>query len=252
MSIRSVISARAIAQPAGLTRPDRVIESHKTRRPLARSRQLRGRWGQRRHRVAQAVQADIGDVRRDPALAERAGDSDAVMPIEDVVPAAAPVQVHRIHSAAGPDVGGYPLKPRSGHFRGGPETTVEAPGPDGLDRSNDLADRHHRLCARPGAAYRSYSSRRTPGPAASSGPHFTQHWQAVAAGWTAAQPPGQLGQARPPPGTVKSSRASWRANPVRIVKTLAPTRPDEHRRWQVQRSRRRSAKDFTHPTVDQS
>ena len=62
------------------------------------------------------VQADIGDVRQDPALAERPGDSDAVAPVEHVVLAAAPVQVHRVHSAAGPDVGGYPLKPRPGHF----------------------------------------------------------------------------------------------------------------------------------------
>jgi hypothetical protein len=39
-----------------------------------------------------------------------------VTPVEHVVPAATPVQVHRIHSAAGPDLGGYALKPSSGRF----------------------------------------------------------------------------------------------------------------------------------------
>jgi hypothetical protein len=58
----------------------------------------------------------VSDVRQDPALAERAGDSDAVAPVEHVVLAAASVQVHRIHSAAGQDVGGYPLKARSRHL----------------------------------------------------------------------------------------------------------------------------------------
>ena len=67
-------------------------------------------------RIAPVVQADVGDGRQDPALADRAGDSDAVTPVEHVVPAAAPVQVHRIHSAAGPDLGGYALKPGPGRF----------------------------------------------------------------------------------------------------------------------------------------
>ena len=173
------------------------------RSPGSRTRpKYRSEWGSR-HVVADAS-ADIGDVRRDPALAERAGDSDAVMPVKHVVPAATPVQVHRVHSAAGPDVDGYPLKPRSGQFRGGPETTVEAPGLGGLDRSNDLVDRHHRLCARPEAAYALILQPPHARPCrVRDGPHFTQHWQAVAAGRTAAQPPGQPGQARPPPGTVK-------------------------------------------------
>jgi len=59
------------------------------------------------------VQANLGDVCQDPALAERAGDRDAVMPVEDVILAVASVEVHRVHSAAGPDIGGYPLKARS-------------------------------------------------------------------------------------------------------------------------------------------
>jgi hypothetical protein len=81
--------------------------------------QLIGRspaWLISRHWHTWVGQADVGDVRQDPALAARAGDSDPMAPVEHVVLAAASVQVHRVHSAAGQDIGGYPLKARSRHL----------------------------------------------------------------------------------------------------------------------------------------
>src|SRR6266516_2861999 len=80
--------------------------------------------------------------------------------------------------------------------------TVE--GPRGLDRSDDLLDRDHRLSARSGAAgalilQPPYTRRCR----ASDDRHLTQHWQAVAAGWTAVQPSGQFGEVRLPPGAVE-------------------------------------------------
>ena len=47
---------------------------------------------------------------------ERAGDSDAVVPVEHVILAGAAVEVYRVHSAAGPDADIYPLKARSRHL----------------------------------------------------------------------------------------------------------------------------------------
>ena len=104
--------------------------------------------------------------------------------------------------------------------------------------------------ARPRWLMRSYSRRRTPGPAASAmvltSPSTGNRLRL--AGRPRSQPTSLAKLARRRARS-KSSRASWSANPVRMVKTLAPTRPDEHRRWQVQRSQRRSAKDLTHPTL---
>ena len=62
------------------------------------------------------------------------------MPIQHVVLVTALVEVDRVHAATAIDVGGYPLETRSRQLRCGPEMTVEAPG--GLDRSDDLIDRH--------------------------------------------------------------------------------------------------------------
>src|SRR5262245_4175108 len=148
------------------------------------------------------VEAYVGDVSHDPAVAKGAGHRDAVAPVKHVILAAASVQVHRVHSAAGPDAGGNPLKARSRRLGGGPEMTVEVPG--GLDRADDLPDRHHRLSVHPEAA----CARKLPTVhawpgRAGDGRHLTQHRQAVAAGWTAVQPPGQLGPARVPPGAVE-------------------------------------------------
>ena len=149
-----------------------------------------------------AAEADVGDVSQDPALAKRAGDSDAVVPVEHVILATASVQVHRIHSATGPDAGGNPLKARPRNLAGGPEMTVEALG--GLDRPDDLPDRHRRLSAHPAAAcaLKLQTGHAGPGPAGD-GRHLTQHGQAVAAGRTAVQLPGQLGPAGLPPGAVE-------------------------------------------------
>jgi hypothetical protein len=83
---------------------------------------------------------DTGDVRQDPTLPKRAGDSDAVMPIQHVVLVAALVKVDRVHAATAIDVGGDPPETRPRQLRCGPEMTVEAPG--GLDRSDDVIGRH--------------------------------------------------------------------------------------------------------------
>src|SRR2546430_13227876 len=77
-------------------------------------------------------------------------------------------------------------------------------GHRGLDRSDDPLDRHHRLNARSGASCAlmlepPYTRRCRAGDDR----HLTQHWQAVAAGWTAVQPSGQFGEVRLPPGAVE-------------------------------------------------
>jgi len=96
------------------------------------------------------VHADLGDGRPDPSLAERAGDGDAMVPVEHVVPAAAVVEVDWVHAATTSDVGGYPLKARSRQLRGGPEMAVKAQRR--LDRSDDVIDRHGCLAGQSMAA----------------------------------------------------------------------------------------------------
>jgi hypothetical protein len=160
--------------------------------------------------------ADLGDGRPDRALAERAGDRDAVVPVEHVVVAAAPVQLDRVHATAAADVGGYPLKTFPRQLRGGAEMAVEAH--DRLDRPDDAADRHRLLAGPPGAARvpgRPGVSRARAGRAGDDR-HLTEHRQAVRAEHLAAQPLGQLGPPRLPQGAVK------------IVPGIGPGEPGLH------------------------
>ena len=96
------------------------------------------------------VHVDLGDGRPDRAFAERAGDGDAMVPVEHVVPVAAVVEVDWVHAATTSDVGGYPLKARSRQLRGGPEMAVKAQRR--LDRSDDVIDRHGCLAGQSMAA----------------------------------------------------------------------------------------------------
>jgi hypothetical protein len=113
--------------------------------------------------------------------------------------------------------------------------TVEEPG--GLDRSDDVVDRHQRLGSQPEVACALILQPPHARPwRARQGRHLTQHWQAVPAGWMAVQPPGQLGPARPPPGAVKIIPGVLVNQSGAHGKDLAATQPGEHRRGQVQRS----------------
>jgi len=96
------------------------------------------------------VHADLGDGRPDPALAERAGDGDAMVPVERVVPVAAVVEIDWVHAATTSEVGGYPLKARSRQLRGGPEMAVKAERR--LDRSDDVINWHGCLAGQSMAA----------------------------------------------------------------------------------------------------
>src|SRR4029077_6512354 len=125
------------------------------------------------------ARADLADDRPDPALPERAGDGDPVVPIFHVVVAAAVVELDGIHAATVPDVGVYPHETFPRQLRGGPELAVEAH--DRLDRPHDPVDRHHLLAGAAGDR------------------HLAEHRQAVAGG-PAGQPPGPPRHPRPAPG----------------------------------------------------
>ena len=110
-------------------------------------------------RMAGQGRADLGHGRPDLALAERAGDGDAVVPVHHVVVAVAVVELDGVHAAAAPDVSVYPLKTLPRQLRGGPETTVEAH--DRLDRPHDAVDRHRLLA---GAADHRHLAEHRQGP----------------------------------------------------------------------------------------
>jgi len=146
-------------------------------------------------------QPDLGDKRPDRALAERPGHGDAVVPVEHVVGAAAPVELDRVHPAAGSDLGGDSLEPCPHVIGSRPELAVKALG--GFQRADDLADGHHRLAGGPGGAGPFIGQPAARAARAGGAGYLAQHRQAVAAGWAAEQPAGHLGPGRPSPGAVE-------------------------------------------------
>src|SRR5215469_8778220 len=91
----------------------------------------------------QVVQPNLGDKRRNRALAKRTSHGDAVAPVEHVIGTAASVELDGVHPAAGSDLRGDSLKPRPHAFGSRPELAVKALGR--FQRADDLADGHHRL-----------------------------------------------------------------------------------------------------------
>jgi len=152
-------------------------------------------------RRGRAVQPNLGDKRANRALTKRTSHSDAVVPVEHVVGAAASVELDGVHPAAGSDPDSDSLKPRPHVIGSRPELAVKVPRR--LHRADNLADGHHRLTSWSEAADPFILQPSVWAARAGGARYLAQHRQAVAAGWTAEQPTGHLGPGRPPPSAVK-------------------------------------------------
>ena len=77
------------------------------------------------------VQPNLGDKRRNRALAKRTSHGDAVAPVEYVVGAAAPVELDGVHPATGSYLDGDSLEPRPHVIGSRPEPTNPSGKPKG-------------------------------------------------------------------------------------------------------------------------